>query len=223
MLSLEQINDADHIVISLPSDADDALIASANALYSFILTQHKKVSFYSECEDSKKNLSFLPWMDKLKNSYPSSADMDIKLESSKDVFSFFKSNEIKLNSKMATSLYASLIARTKGFLNNVNGITFALAYELVEAGADVDSCNRYILNYNSLASLRLKAILLKKMVLSDSGETALINLEDSDLKCSGSTLKDAKIVVKDALSLPTVNRVIVKYKNKEIFNEGDLV
>jgi phosphoesterase RecJ-like protein len=223
LLNIEKVNDAKHIVISLPKNASDAVVASANALYSYILTLHKKVSFYSENVENKKNLNFLPWMDKLKNSYPSSADLEIKLENSKEVSSFFKSNKIRLNSKMATSLYASLIAYSEGFSKNIDGMTFAWAEELVEAGADVQSCNRYILNYNSLASLRLKAILLKKMILVDSAKTALIELEDQDLKSSGTTFEDSKIVVKDALSLPTVNRVIVKYKNKEIINQGEMV
>lgn len=223
MLNIEKINDAKHIAISLPKSADDAVIASANALYSYVLTLHKKVSFYSETIDVKKNLNFLPWMDKLKNSYPSSADLEIKLEKSEDIFSFFKSNKIKLNSKMATSLYASLITCSDGFSKDIDGIVFAWAKELVEAGADVKNCNKYILNYNSLASLRLKAILLKKMILINSAEVALIELDERDLKSSGAALEDSKVVVKDALSLPTVNRVIVKYKNKEIINEGEMV
>lgn len=221
MLNIEKINDAKHIVISLPNGIQNDVFASANALYSYILTLHKKVSFFSEVTNTKKNLNFLPWTNKLKNSYPSSADLEIKLENSEEVFIFFKDNEIKLNIKMATSLYASLLAKTKGFSVGVDGMTFALANELVDAGADVKSCNKYILNYKSLASLRLKAILLKKMILINSAEVAFIELEDHDLKSSGATLEDSYVVLKDALSLPTVNRVIVKYKNKEIINEGE--
>lgn len=223
MLNIEKINTAKHIVISLPQHAEDELIASASALYSYILTQHKKVSFYSEKFEKQNNLSFLPWIDKLKDSYPASADLDIKLEDSKDVFEFLKKHEIKLNPKMATALYASLIAKNEGYSLDIDGMVFALAKELVEAGADVVSCNRYMLNYNSLSSIRLKSILLSKMKLVDEARTAFFELYESDLQSSGAKEEDAKIIVKDALSLPTVNRVIVKYKNKEIINKGDLV
>lgn len=223
MLSIDSIDSAKHVVISLPKDFDAVLAGSSSALYSYILTRHKKVSLYCQNSEVSSNLHFLPWMDKLKSSYPSSADLELKLENSEEVFSFFESNKIKLNSKMATSLYASLIAQSEGYTKDTDIRVFTLASELLEAGADVKSCNRYILNYNSLAGLRLKAILLKKMVLIDSAQSAFIELEDKDLKSSGASLEDSRVVIKDALSLPTVNRVIVKYKNKEIINEGEMV
>ncbi len=221
MLNTKEICDAKHIVLSVSSCKDIATIASANALYSYILTLHKKVSFYVQRSEASKELSFLPWMDKLRNSYPSSADLEIKLEDSSKVFDFFKNNKIKLNGKMATSLYAALLAETRGFSHGVDGMSFALASELVEAGADVKSCNRYIQNYNTLASLRLKAILLKKMILKDSAKMAYVDLEDSDLKCGGAVLEDIDTTIKDLLALPTVNIVIVKYKNKEMIYEGE--
>jgi nanoRNase/pAp phosphatase (c-di-AMP/oligoRNAs hydrolase) len=218
--SFDDINNAKHIVISLPEQAGTDAVASANALYSYLLTLHKKVSFFSKKESFGKNLDFLPWMDKLKCSYPSSADLDIKLENSDEVFVFFKNNSIKLNSKMATSLYASLLAKSEGFSKTVSADDFILAESLLKFGADVDSCNRYILNYNSLASLRLKAILLGKMLLKDQGKTAYFELEEIDLKSSGADMSDVRNVLKDALSLPTVNSVIVQYKNEEIIREG---
>lgn len=223
MLNIDNINDAKHVVISLPKEATVSMIASANALYSYILTLHKKVSLYSEQTEFGKNLDFLPWMDKVKSSYPSSADLDIKLKQTDDVFAFFKKNEIKLNQKISTSLYASLVAKNDGFLKNIDGMVFAEAKELIEAGADVNLCNENILHYNSLACLRLKAVLLSKMLLVKQGEIAMFELTDNDLKSTGTKLEDATVVVKDALSLPTVKTVIVKYENKEILREGEEV
>ena len=221
MLNIDDINDAKHIVITLPSDATDSQVASANALYSFILTLHKKVSLYSTHVDFGKNLYFLPWMDKLKNSYPSSADLEIKVKKCEDIFVFFNKNNIKLNSKTATSLYAALISKTQGFLKDVDAGVFENAKKFLEAGAEVDSCNENILNHISLAALRLKATLFSKMLLIDEAKTALFNLDDEDLKSSGASIKDAKFILKDALSLPSVKTVIVKYENKEIIREGE--
>jgi phosphoesterase RecJ-like protein len=223
LLNIDQINSAKHIVISLADSADYELITSSNALYSYILSLHKKVSLYAQELDEIKRFSFLPWIDKFKDSYPLSADLNLELSSSDDVFDFFETNSLKLNPKIATSLYASLLAKTDGFKTDVDGMTFAWAKKLVEAGAETKKCARYILNYNSLASLRLKSLLLSKMILLEDGRVASIQLLDSDLKSSGTTAEDAKIVIEDALSLPTVNRVIVKYKNKEIINKGDRV
>ncbi|MCW9025740.1 MAG: phosphoesterase [Thiovulaceae bacterium] len=221
MLNIDDINEAKHIVITLPSDTTHSVIASANALYSFILTLHKKVSLYSGATAFGSNLYFLPWMDKLKNSYPSSADLEIKVQTSDEISAFFKKNSIKLNSKMAISLYAALIAKTEGFLKDTDSTVFAEAKELLEAGADINSCNENILKYISLAALRLKSILLQKMVLKDEAKLALFNLDDEDLKSSGASIKDVNLVVKDALSLPSVKTVVVKYGNKEIVREGE--
>lgn len=220
MLTLKKIDNAKHIVIVLPDHAGVDTVASASALYSYILTLHKKVSFFSEQGSLGKNLDFLPWMDKLKSSYPSSSDIEIKLESSEEVFTFFEKNNIKLNSKMATSLYAALIAKSEGFTKNIVAKDFTFAETLLRSGADIESCSKNILNYNSLATLRLKAILLDKMVLKDQASTAFFELEDIDLKNSGADMSDVKSILKDALSLPTVNSVIVQYKNEIIINEG---
>jgi hypothetical protein len=223
LLNTQSIVDAKHIVISLPSLASIETIAVANALYSYVLTLHKKVSLYSDETSFSKSLTFLPWMQKIKSSYPASADLEISVDKSENIVSFFKTNNIKLNKKMATSLYSALIAKTESFSKNVDGMVFAWAKELVEAGADAVVCNKYILSYNSLATLRLKAIMLKKLMLTEDANVAFVNLTEEDLKSSGATINNAKIIVKDALSLPTVNRVIVKYNNEEVINEGEEV
>jgi hypothetical protein len=223
LLNTQSIVDAKHIVISLPSQASIEAVAAANALYSYVLTLHKKVSLHSDEISFSKNLTFLPWMQKIKSSYPTSADLEISVDKSENIVGFFKTNNIKLNKKMATSLYAALVAKTESFSKSVDGMVFAWAKELVEAGADAVGCNKYILSYNSLATLRLKAIMLKKLMLTEEANVAFINLTDEDLRSSGTTISDAKIIVKDALSLPTVNRVIVKYNNQEIINEGEEV
>jgi phosphoesterase RecJ-like protein len=210
-------------VISLPKDFDTVLVALSSALYSYILTRHKKVTLYCQKSDLSRNLHFLPWIDKLKNSYPSSADLEIELSDADGVFDFFRDNDIKLNKKISTALYGAFVLKNNSFSRGVDGMSFAFAKELLEAGADVSSCNEFLINYNSLSSLRLKSILLKKLKLINSGEVALIELEDEDFQASGATFEDSKVVLKDALSLPTVNRVIVKYKNKEIIYEGEIL
>lgn len=221
MLNLDDIRNVKHIVIILPLQTSIDTLACANALYSYILTLHKKVSIYSKEIDFGKNLYFLPWMGKLKNSYPSSADLEIKLEKSEEVFEFFQKNNIKLNSKMATSLYAALLAKSEGFTKDVSADDFAFAELLVRSGADIKSCTKNILNYNSLAALKLKSILFGKMILKEEASLALFELEDEDLKSSGAKVSDIKNIVKDTLSLPTVNSVIVKYKNEDILKEGN--
>lgn len=220
MLKIDEINDAKHIVIVLQDYASVDSLASANALYTYLLQLHKKVSLYCEKFDYGLNLDFLPWMDKLKNSYPSSSDYEINSLKSKDLLEYFIANEIKLNIKMASSLYAGLLDVTKGFSRGIDGTIFAMAKLLVDSGADVKSCNENLINYQTYSSLRLKAILLSKMILRDDAKLAVFELEDEDLDKSGAKLQNAESVLFEALGLPTVKSAVVIYKNKEIMRQG---
>lgn len=215
----EEVLQAKHIVIVLQDNASIDYIASANALYTYLLTIHKKVSMYCENIEHSLNMNFLPWMSKLKNSYPSSSDYEMQAISSIELIDFFLDNKIKLNHKMATSLYAGLIDVTAGFSKHVDGMVFARAELLVNSGADVKICNDNVLNYASFASLRLKAILLSKMKLEENAEIAVFNLYDEDLKKSGASIDEASSVFRDALALPTVKSAKIIYKTQEIMKE----
>lgn len=223
MLKIDEINDAKHIVIVLEDDASVDYLASANALYTYFLQLHKKVSLYCSKHNYDLNLDFLPWMDKLKSSYPSSSDYKVNSLTSVELFEYFNQNEIRLNVKMATSLYAGLLDATQGFCKGVDGTIFAMAKLLVESDADVKSCNEKLINYQTYATLRLKAILLSKMFLKDDAKVAVFELDDEDLDKSGAKLEDAKVVLAEALGLPTVYMAVVIYKNKEIMRQGNIV
>lgn len=219
MLKIDEINRANHIVLVLEDNASIDYLASANALYTYLLQLHKKVSLYCAEFDYGLKVDFLPWSDKLKSSYPSSADYEINIKSSRVLLDYFISNKIKLNTKMSTSLYAGLLDSTKGFVVGVDGMIFAMLEVLVKSGADIKSCNENLINYHSLASLRLKTILLSKMRIIKDGQLAVFDLEEEDLNKSGAKLNDAASVFKDALGLPTVKTAIIMYKNEEIIRE----
>jgi len=217
---LEKINNYKYIVIVIKDSSFIGHLASANALYTYFLQLHKKVSLYSEFNEYALNLQFLPWIGKLKTSYPASADVKIDAISSIDLWDYFQKNEIKLNAKMTTSLYAGLLYETDGFKKNISDAkVFLMAQNLLESGADVELCTKNILEFQSLCSLRLKGILLTKMVLKENAILAEFDLNDEDLKMSGARVEDASIVIKEALSLATVKKVIIKYKNKIIRSE----
>jgi len=209
-----------HIVIILKNNPTIDALACGNALYSYFLSLHKKVSFYCKEFDFDLNLNFLPWVSKLKTSYPSSADYKVEVGNSIELFEYFKSKNIKLNVKMSTSLYAGLIDATNGFSKAIDGTTFAMAEVLVKSGAEINLCNENLLNYQSLAALRLKVILLNKIKLEKDATLAVFELDDDDLTSSGTKQIDARIVVDEALGLPTVKNVVVIYKNNVIIKEG---
>lgn len=207
MISLEAINKAKHITILTSSKS----FADASALYTHVLRLHKKVSMVSESQDINRELSFLPWFDKVRLVVPSSADLviDLNLEIA-SLYNLFKLNDISINEKMATALYAGLLQRFGGFLNSeVNGTVFADVSELIRQGADYKLCNKSLMNRASLSTLRLKAIMLKKMLLINDSKASLFYVNNDDLKVSGAELSAAYEIIKEGLTLPYVEMAIL--------------
>ena len=214
MISLEAIDKAKHIVILTSSNS----FADASALYTHILRLHKKVSIVSESKTIDNGLSFLPWFDKLRDIIPSSADLAIDLDlETESLYNLFKLNDITINTKMATALYAGLLQRFDGFISSdVNGTIFADVSELIQQGADYKLCNKSIMNRVSLSTLRLKAIMLSSMILIDASKTAQFVISDDDLKSSGADISEAYEIIKEALSLPYVEKAILKNSDNEV-------
>ena len=207
MILLEDIDRAKHIVILTNSNT----FADASALYTHILRLHKKVSIVSESQTVENSLSFLPWFNKLRSVVPSSADLVIDLElETEPLYNLFKSNNIGINEKMATSLYAGLLKRFDGFLSSdVDGTIFADVSELIKQGADYKLCNKSIMNRASLSTLRLKAIMLKNMILINDSKAALFCVSDDNFKSSGANLSQAYEIIKEGLNLPYVEMAIL--------------
>ena len=220
---IQDIKNAMYIVIVVKSKQ----LPQASALYTYILTLHKKVSIVCE-EDFNQAFIFLPWIDKLKSVKPFSADLFIDLDiSAQDLYRLFISENIKPNKKMATALYAGILYETETFTNKfVDAMMFTTAKELLEYGADVDKCVKHIVKTITLSMLRLKAIMFKNMLLKENSSLASFSIDDEDLKRSGATLKECEVVILEALNLSYVNRVelmksddnnkIIKTINKDI-------
>jgi phosphoesterase RecJ-like protein len=77
---LNKIDSAKHIVVISHVNPDADSIGSASAMYTYLLQKHKKVSWYCKTKDITKKLSFIPWFDKIRDSFPSSADLAISLD-----------------------------------------------------------------------------------------------------------------------------------------------
>jgi len=213
MLHIKDIENSKHILLVV----DNNSFANASAIYTYILTLHKKVSLYCS-EEIEHKLSFLPWFDKLKLVEPSSADLTIKVGGDVESYcAFFKENKIKINKKMATSLYGALIMRYNNFSNSeANGIVFALANQLIESGAEYKNVQAQICKSDSLALFRLKAILYAKMLLVDNATVAELFICQTDLESSGASMQDALKAMKETLSLVHVNRVVLKKSDENM-------
>lgn len=259
---IQRIDSAKHIVVIAHANPDAGSLSSASAMYTHLLRLHKKVSFYCANQNIHPRLSFLPWFEKIRDSFPSSADLAIALDctspsrfgielecdvinidhhksnsqygtynlvdstcisTSQVLCSLFQNNEIPINTKMATSLYAGLLDDSDGFMSDdVNGMVFATSNMLIESGADYKLCNKYIMKYQSLASLKLKAIMLGNMSLFNDARIALFLVSNEDMKKTGAITEDCENALEEALYLPTVELSILLKENQDGTFKGSL-
>ncbi|SFV74823.1 FIG146085: 3'-to-5' oligoribonuclease A, Bacillus type [hydrothermal vent metagenome] len=203
---LQNIEKANHIEIVTSKE----FICGADALYTYILTRHKKVSFVCK-EELGYRYSFLPWFDKIKQTDTPSADFRIDFcFFSLELFLFFDTIGVSINKKMAISLCAGLIDETDGFSNErVSGIVFASVEKLINYGAEYQKAYDFLMRYHSLAFLRLKSILLQNMILQKEATVAKFILLKTDLERSGATSEDAKEIIKEAFTLPYVKTIVL--------------
>jgi phosphoesterase RecJ-like protein len=77
---IKRIDESNHIVVIAHVNPDADSIGSASAVYTHLLRLHKKVSFFCATKNINQKLSFIPWFDKIRDSFPSSADLAISLD-----------------------------------------------------------------------------------------------------------------------------------------------
>jgi len=216
--NLTKIDSSSHIVLLCNADS----FANASAIYSYVLTRHKKVSIVCETTLAKK-YSFLPWFDKIRISVPSSADCTIVVDN--DVlllYDFFQKNSVKINKKMATALYGALLERYEYFTSSeCSGIVFAIASQLIELNAEFQKCVQYLQYNKPLAYFRLESILYKNMLLTQNATVMLVPVCEEDFKESGASMDDAYLIMNDILKMAHVQevRLIQKNENSKILKK----
>ena len=258
---IKRIDEAKHIVVIAHKNPDADSLGSSSAIYTHLLRLHKKVSFFCATSINPK-LSFIAWSEKIRNSFPSSADLAISLDcgsftrlgvepecdlinidhhesnskfgdynlvdthcisTTQVLCNFFASNDISINKKMATSLYAGLLDDSNGFVSDdMDGTVFATLNMLIASGADFKLCNKYIMKYQSLANMRLKAIMLGNVILLNEATIALFLVTNEDMKKTGAIGEDCESALEEALYLPTVTLSILIKENRDFTFKGSL-
>jgi len=204
LINLNKIDSSNHIVLL----SDEESFPNASALYSLVLTRHKKVSLVS-AKPISSSFAFLPWFDKLRTDKPMSANLSIEVNN--DVLfllNYFENADIKINKKMATALYAGVLKRYDFFNSyECNGIILAVASKLITLNADYKECLKYLKNQESLSSFRLKSILYKNMILVENASVAHLYLSDYDLKSSGAQIEESYKIMNEVLTIAHVKEV----------------
>ena len=129
------------------------------------------------------------------------------------VYDFFVANGIKINAKMALSLYAGLLDDSRCFSSpECSAKTFAMAQNLLVAGADHAMCVEWLYHRRSLASMRARGALFKQMKLLLDGRLAVFQVGRSLLEETGATMTECKAVLDEALRMKTVRAALMEFE-----------
>jgi phosphoesterase RecJ-like protein len=132
------------------------------------------------------------------------------------LYNFFVANDVKINGKMALSLYAGLMDDSKCFSSPACSTkTFAIAQRLIELGADHSMCVEWLYRRRSLASLRIKGILLKQMSVVAQGRLAVFDVSLSLLEETGAVEVECKRVLDEALGMRSVQAALMKIERPD--------
>ncbi len=216
---LKKIDSAKHIEIVVEQEK----LFVATALYTYILTLHKKVSLVCKEKKIEVKYSFLPWFEKIKTTNTPSADLNIFLDiTGIDLYEIFKNSNIKINKKIATSLYSAILDETQGFMNaKTDGMIFAVTSELIKSGAEHNIANKFIIKELSLAELRLKSLMLNNMQILNNTTLTQFLITKEMLKKSGADINIAKKIILEGLRLPYIKTTTLINDDKEIILKID--
>ncbi|MDD5717023.1 MAG: DHH family phosphoesterase [Sulfuricurvum sp.] len=132
------------------------------------------------------------------------------------VYDYFVANGVKINGKMALSLYAGLIDDSKCFSAPECSVkTFAMASALIGLGADHSLCVEWLYGRRSLASLRIRGLLLKQMQLHADARVAVFSVPLAVLEETGATVAECKSVLDEALEMRTVQAALIRIERPD--------
>jgi phosphoesterase RecJ-like protein len=103
---------------------------------------------------------------------------------------------VPLGARMASNLFVALAMDTGWFRHsNTTPATFALASELVAAGARPEPLYEELFERNSLARLRLVGLVLERLTVVSGGLVAYTELRRGDYEATGATPQDSEDLV----------------------------
>lgn len=259
---LTAVENAKHIVLIAHVNPDADSFGSVSAMYTQMMRMHKKCSIYCVSPHLNQQLSFLPWFEKTRATFPVQADLamsfdcgaaerlgvavpcplinidhhisnqnygDINLVDASGIsttqvlYDWFVKNELGFNPKIATALYAGLLDDSNSFTHiRMNASVFEMARELVEAGADHSACVNHLQQTKSLASLRLKGLMLQEMRLSDEGRFVSLLVSRDLMEQTGARAVDCEAALEEAMYLPTVDVALLLRENRDGTLKGSL-
>jgi len=139
------------------------------------------------------------------------------------LYDLFRSEELAINPKMATALYAGLLDDSQGFSTaKTDAGTFAMAADLARCEADVQGCSRALMQTMSLAAIRLKGMMLQKLRLFADARIASLPVTRKMMESTGAKEVDCEAALQESLYLPTVELAVMIRENVDGSLKGSL-
>jgi len=121
------------------------------------------------------------------------------------LYDFFKDNEIKINAKMATCLFAGLVDDSQNFTTDkTDARAFMMAADLIKSGADNALCIKELFKSRSLGSIRMKAKMLSNAKLSCSAKVVGTLVPKAFFEQTGAYEVDCEEALHESLELVSV-------------------
>jgi phosphoesterase RecJ-like protein len=103
---------------------------------------------------------------------------------------------VPVSARMASNLFVAVAMDTGWFRHgNTTPATFALASDLVAAGARPEPLYEELFERNSLARLRLTGLILERLTVAPGGQVAYTELRRGDYEATGATPQDSEDLV----------------------------
>jgi len=145
------------------------------------------------------------------------------ISTSQVLYDFFKDNDIKINAKMATCLFAGLVDDSQNFTTSkTDARAFLMAADLIQSGADNALCIEELFKNRSLASIRMKAKMLSAARLHHSGKLVSTLVERSFFEETGAYEVDCEEALHESLELISVEVAFMLRYTKDGRIKGSL-
>jgi len=193
-----------HILITLQKEK----FTAASALYTYFLTQHKKVTLFCS-EEIDPRFSFLPWFEKVRLKRPRQYDCEIVIEADAlELYSLFTKYELRLNAKMAMALYCGIYEAFEALQSEAcDGMVFAALSSLIQKGASHALCVQQLHKRQPLFRMRLRARLFGAFRLIEDAKVALLPVNLDDLEATGSSYEELYSTARELLNIVHVQEV----------------
>jgi phosphoesterase RecJ-like protein len=123
------------------------------------------------------------------------------------VYRLAKAAGAKITPAMATCLYTTVLTDTGGFCyGSLQASTFAMAHDLIEAGADAGEIAREIYFSTPLSKVKMMAAALN--TLNCEGEIAWLWITDDDIASAGANDEDTEGIVNVAIGIAGIEAAV---------------